>query len=341
MKKYQNPKILRYLYWNKNLSLKQIAKILGTSYSTLYYWMIKHKIQRRKPKKIIIPKTTLLNLYINKNLNTREIANKFRCSDETIRKKLVKYGIPRKSNSESKTKYPKKDFSKNKVEKAYMLGIRIGDLYVRRNHAMIRIKTSTTHKELLTTLKKVFGKYGHFITYKYLNKGLWEWRIECDLNKSFKFLLNKFEKIPNWILNNNKNFYSFLAGYSDADGSWIITSNGKKGVRFIFSISSNDKIILEDLKNKLKELGYHPRFDIDKEKGTKLSYGKCNKDVYILQLLRKNEVKKLAKILLKFSQHREKILKMKLILSGIEEWSKMSVELKKFKDSINKTVLNK
>jgi hypothetical protein len=338
MKTYQNKDILKNLYWNKKLSLKQIVRKLNVPYSTLYYWMKKHRIPRRKFKEYKISKKVLKKLYIVKKLNTRQIAERFGCCEETVRKRLIKYKIPIRSNSESKTKYPKKNFSSNLEEKTYMIGFRIGDLSVRRNHALVNVRGTSTHSSFVQLIKRVFGKYGHLVVRIRFYKGLNQFYISCDLNKSFEFLLEKLDKIPEWVLDSQECFYSFLAGYSDAEGSWGIFRTGKnrKAIRFRFYIGNCDKIILEQIKNRLINDRIKALLYLACKKGTELNYGKLRKDFYHLMVVEKNSVITLAKKLLFYSQHREKIKKIKLILSSINKgWYEVKGDIFKLRKQIH------
>jgi hypothetical protein len=338
MRLYKNSEVLKKLYLDEKLSLKQIVRKLNVPYSTLHYWMKKNKIPRRKFKTVRISKKKLINLYLNKKLNTREISELYKCNEETVRKKLINFGIPRRSNSESKTKHPKKNFSENLNEKAYMIGFRIGDLSVRRNHALVNVRGTSTHRSFAQLVKNVFGKYGHIVVRIRNYKGLNNFYISCDLNKSFEFLLTKFDKIPEWILDNQECFYSFLAGYSDAEGSWGISRAGKntKAIRFKFYIGSCDKIILEQIKNKLNNDGLKALLYLGYKKGTKLNYGKLSKDFYHLIVTEKNSVIILTRKLQFYSQHSEKIRKIKLILNSInKEWDEVKDDIFKLRKQIH------
>ena len=60
----------------------------------------------------------------------KDIATRYGCSDVTIRNKLIACNIPRRNPGRKKFKYPKKPFSNDMIEKAYLIGFRIGDLNV-------------------------------------------------------------------------------------------------------------------------------------------------------------------------------------------------------------------
>ena len=44
---YMNKKLLHKLYWNKNLSMMDIAHKLHTTHPSVYYWFKKYNIKRR------------------------------------------------------------------------------------------------------------------------------------------------------------------------------------------------------------------------------------------------------------------------------------------------------
>lgn len=290
-------------------------------------------------KKIPIPESTLRDLYWNKNLKPRQIAKLFGIKNErTIRKKMEKYGIKRKTVSEALTRKFKKPFSGNLAEKAYLLGLRTGDFHAKKIKKCVRIQTTTTHKALVDLLKDTFRNYGQLCTYLSKSKRRDdEWFIYVDLLPSFDFLLEKPEKIPKWILKEDKLFFNFLAAYIDCEGNWHLSKSHEKHIRFTLRIRTSDKLILEDFKEKLEELNYHPLLNIEHEKGKILGYGRYNNDFYGLIMNRRDEVLEILKHILHFSKHSEKIKKMKFMLKNngkrydeaINEWNNIKKEIKK------------
>jgi len=96
-----NPKFskngLRYLYWSKQLVIREIAKKLDTSPGTIIYYMNKFKIPRRKTAILIGPnKSQLFNLYWNKNLSEREIAKRLNCDLAKVARRMKAFSIPRR-----------------------------------------------------------------------------------------------------------------------------------------------------------------------------------------------------------------------------------------------------
>lgn len=332
---------LKNLYWNKKLSLSQIGERFYCQGTNILYWLKKLKIKRRPAyrKKIEVPRNVLRNLYWNKKLSSGEIAKMFGIRhSRTIRKKLNKFGIPTKTLSQAMTKKFKKSFSGQPEEKAYFLGLRAGDFYAKCPHKSIRVQTTTTHLAQIDLLKNAFRNYGKTCIYLAKNKSREdEWFIYVDLDSSFRFLITKPNKIPDWILKDKKNFFQFLAAYMDCEGTWKVQKSHQKHIRFMFKIRTGDFKILRQIKEKLEILNHHPYLYLESEKGTKAPYGRFNQDMFDLTINRKEEIISLVNKLLPLSKHSEKIRKMNFILenkskkwNGIQKkWTKLRSEIKK------------
>ena len=199
------------------------------------------------------------------------------------------------------------------------------------------MQTTTTHTAQVDLLKNSFEKYGEMRKYYSKSKSREdEWFIYTDLNLSFKFLLKKPEEIQSWILEDKDNFYDFLAAYMDCEGSWRVAKSHEKHVRFFFDISTGDKKIIEQIKEKLNSMGYYALSYLDKKKGDPSSFGPYNKDVHNVVINRKNDIIRLIKNLLPLSKHSEKIRKMYFILENKDKkwheiekgWNKIREEIK-------------
>jgi intein/homing endonuclease len=102
------------------------------------------------------------------------------------------------------------------IEKAYLIGFRLGDLNVRQHCLLIDIKTNTTKIDQINLFRKLFENYGHVYIKEYKNNFV---NMEVLLNQSFSFLISKKGDIEQWILNDNSYFLAFLAGYIDTEGN--------------------------------------------------------------------------------------------------------------------------
>jgi hypothetical protein len=272
-----------------------------------------------------IPKEVLEDLYLNKKLSSLKIANIFNIKhSRTLRKKLEKYDIPRRTISEACTKYKKSELKGNLEAKSYMIGLRAGDIHAKTIHKVIRVQTTTTRKAQLDMMKRVFEKYSNVGIYSFYNKkfGCKQYFIYCDLLPSFQFLLKKPKRIQKWMFDNDRLFYRFLAAYSDCEASWKIVKSHKNSVRFSFSIKTCEKRILNDIGRKLNSLGIisHIYFEYPRGKVTNHGYS-YNRDLFNLTIYRKEDIRKLIKMLLPLTCHEEKLLKMKLILDNFDsDW---------------------
>jgi len=141
-----NEALLRELYWNEGLSVREIGSRFCVPRQSIYYRMEKFGVPRRsnnecrkgrrnpnygKPRtqetkrrigesnrkeKIEIKEEILRRLYLGERLFPREIGERFGCSKTTITRRLIKYGIPVRSLSEAL-----------KGDKAYWYGKKFSD----------------------------------------------------------------------------------------------------------------------------------------------------------------------------------------------------------------------
>lgn len=161
---------------------------------------------------------------------------------------------------------------------------------------------------------------------KYPVKGplVYGWYVYCDLDMSFNFLIEKPISAPDW-----GDFYAFLAGYVDSEGT--ITFDYRGGhPRPSFWIKSQDAEVLGEIKEKLKSDGFHvPDLHLRTKSGTWTSgISRVNGDIMLIQntrdyyqlgLYRLSEIARLVKKLMQFSRHREKMERMHLVLKLTEE----------------------
>jgi transposase len=343
MKEYQNPEVLNNLYWNGRLSQRAIARKFGVSQKTIKNWMKKFNIPSRHYNRLDITKELLEKLYLKKKIPMPRIAKMLSTTYDTIWHKMRAYSIKIRSMSEAKMKYPKHPFSGSSNEKAYILGLRTGDIYANRDCKQITAVTGTTHPAQLKMFRKVFEKYSFVNSFIVrLKDGRKAWRIYCRLDESFCFLLEKPEKIPEWILDNSNYFYAYLAGYADCEACWYLyKQKDSKYLKIRFQIVSGDKIILRQLTQKLQKFGFKPRFRLAQKKGYKRNLGKYNKDMYCLNLHYQKDIIKLAEILIKFSLHQEKIWKMSFILKNQNrKWEEVKNKIEKFRAYVKENNLN-
>jgi hypothetical protein len=180
----------------------------------------------------------------------------------------------------------------------------------------------STKSAQIKLFENLFFRYGHIRKGKRVWKSKFgayyrEVRVQCYLNNTFEFLLDKKDLIEPWILNNTKYFAAFLAGYTDAEGTFCIY-NGRDGN---FSIRSQDKNILHQIRNKLIELGILCRPpQIAREKGTKDIRGTIsNEDILGLWVYRKDALLKLIDLLDPYLKHTDKRKRMIIVKNNVIE----------------------
>lgn len=162
---------------------------------------------------------TLRRLYLDEHLPLSAIAARYRCSPTTVWRKLLRAGIPTRPGGSS-PRYVRRDFSGDPVEKAYLIGFRLGDLHVATEGQTVVVKCTSTRTEQVQLFRALFQSYGH----AYTDEGTMERRrrksvgMEARLNTSFAFLLPKEDCIPGWTLQSDETFFAFFAGYLDPEG---------------------------------------------------------------------------------------------------------------------------
>ncbi|HVP22798.1 MAG TPA: hypothetical protein VMS77_02650 [Conexivisphaerales archaeon] len=154
-----------------------------------------------------------------------DLADEYPFSAETIRKAIISHGVKTRDKVEAQiqkvTKYQKKPFGGDPHEKAYLYGMKQGDLWVTRHGRAIRIKTSSTHPAMIELIASLFLPYGavHILPRKCEMTG-YEWSIDCDVDSSFEFLTGECKGIPHCI--GDDTFRDYLAGFFDAEGSVMV-----------------------------------------------------------------------------------------------------------------------
>lgn len=309
-------KDLRKLYIGQKLSTYKIAKAFSCGPTTIYQYLKLYKIKTRPLKRINLTKDELKSLYIDKKLSLSRIAEIYKCCPTVILDKMKKYGIPRRTISETSTRHPKNNFNGDSIEKSYLIGFRLGDLRVRKDHNLIGIGCGTTKPKQIQLIKTLFSPYGPiWITKKDKNGAF---HIDCSLNSSFRFLLLKYNSIPKWILRNKKNFFGFLAGYTDAEGNIGISQERAK-----FRIRSYDKEILYQLHNRLRNLNIKSLFGLDQKSHIAKRGVVFRKDSWQIVVNERKSLLKLFKFLEPLIKHKKRksdLLKAKKnVISRLKE----------------------
>lgn len=209
--------LAREWYEHQQLSMTAIAERLGCSETAVRNKLAQYGIERRTPwahNAVDLGEDELRRLYEEEGLTVETIAEMHECSAATVSRKMSKYGI--KARPPWRECYPRHDFGGNPLEKAYLVGFRLGDLTVRRAELSIEVITTTTRQEQVDLMHDLFDRYGHVYEHHRPDGKVF---LQVRLNDSFGFLLPKEDRVPDWILADEECFFAFFAGYVDADGS--------------------------------------------------------------------------------------------------------------------------
>lgn len=176
-----------------------------------------------------------------------------------------------KAIREKRRKYGRKPFDGTDEDRAYMLGLRHGDLSVSRPWGgVVRVSTSTTHPAMAELFHTLFGRYGHVYQHPRYKKDTesYEWNLSTILDSSLGFLLDGMSKSWAWVLGKKEREIAYLAGVTDAEGHIGIFRNYKT-VAIIVSIYNTNSRLLLMLKSSMGRLGYRVLGPyLDKPKGS-------------------------------------------------------------------------
>jgi hypothetical protein len=239
--------------------------------------------------------------------NTEQIGKRLGKSGRTVRDLMEKFGIARRNKAEAAIEFPRRPFSGDEVEEAYLLGFRAGDLNVRMDlptSQTIQVRCGTTRQAQVDLIRQLFEPYGHVHT----RLGtLRETQVECKLDMSFEFLLKKPRNVPDWISDNDICFWAFLAGYMDAEG-YIGIQRQNNRIWARVEIASCDLGILKGLWAGMNERGVAcPSLRLKQAAGIPNRRGRRgNCDFYCLYVLRKASLNKLFQEITPYLKHADK-----------------------------------
>lgn len=308
------------LYTNKKLTTFQIADKLGCCQATVWKRLRQFGIRSRLPgtARVNITKNQLEQLYLKQKLSTWRIEKKLNIPRSTIHRKLKEFSVPTRDISDSHIIYQKKNFSGNLLEKAYLIGFRIGDLGVRKqgpNSKTIVVATGSTIKEQIALVNRLFESYGHIwikeAKYHKIN-------IYVILNQSFDFLLSK--EFPAWVETDKSLFFAFLAGFSDAEGTISIFDK-----RAYYSLGNYDGNLLKLIYCNLNRFGINCKKPTrDNRKGKLNSQGYPYRSNYwSLHVHKKQDLLRLLQELKHYIKHKNKLQSLNSAIVNIQNRNKI------------------
>ena len=299
---------LSELYLNRKLNTYQIAKKFNCCQATIWKRLVQCNIKRRTPYELnsnVPSKDELLEYYTNKKLSTWKIEKEYGFSRGTIHRKLKEYEIDTRNRADSHITNPRKDFSGNLIEKAYLIGFRLGDLGVRKiypNSKTITVASGSTIPEQIDLIKDLFKEYGavRIKTTKRNKTNVW-----VGLNESFNFL---FKEVPEWVKEDQKYFLSFLAGFTDAEGNIGIYNK-----QAVFQIGNYERPILLFILENLNNLGIICRgpYESDTRNYFNKDGFRHNQNYFQIRVSRKDSLLRLFSLIKQYLKHKNKIKALK------------------------------
>jgi hypothetical protein len=260
---------LERLYLGERLSAMKIARVYGLKYrspkvaeSMILCHLKRNGVKRRDAAEHLRKVTEkMVDDWVRRyqaGESLKMIAGR-KVDPVTVWSHLKRRGVALRDRVEAQvravTKYERKPSKGDGVEKAYLMGLRYGDLDAVRHGRAVRVRVSTTHPAMAELFESIFLPYG--MVHRYPRKAKltgYEWTLECDLESSFEFLLKKpsvFE-IQQW---NDSQFLAFLAGLFDAEGSVLMHKKRKRHNPEI-SITNSDRELIDFLFFRLRSLKF-------------------------------------------------------------------------------------
>ncbi len=330
---------LRALYVEQGWTTKEIAEHYGVGASTVRRALEASgvEIRPRGPKgshqllHLEINEQLVRELYLERKLSIPQIGELYGWGRETIRQRMIAWEIPIRSFSECTrvqhgTFDEYKDFSGAPFEKAYLLGFRLGDLHVHRDHAgseVIELSCGSTKPEQIELIRQLFAPYGHIHIGPRIRldfHGLIEQRIQCTVNETFEFLEDYISELPRWTFEDDQVFLAFFGGFTDAEGSFQVVKPNKAAIRARYSLKNTDKRILEQCHAKLVAMGIECASICLAYKGgwTSKRGVHANKDLWQFNIESKDTLLHFVEIISPFVRHAQRRADMEQVRANIE-----------------------
>lgn len=288
-------------------------------------------------------------LYQSELMSTAEIALTIDKSPSFVWSLCRKLGVKLRKPSEAlllaapaRIKTIRRPFAGHESETHYLQGFAEGDLDVRKpSRVAVMVSSTTTHPSFSACFRSMFENYGPIYHYPVFDKAHgYRWKLATRLDCSFSFLLPQLRKdYPEFNLKPS-NFYSWLAGIVDTDGSVNIVPSGRY-VKLTLAISNQDMDLLKHVKNQLESAGFHPSGPyLQAEKGriTKNWSIMYRNDQWNLLIQRAEEVRGILRKLP--LRHGEKVSRSRIAL-GLSEgvrWSTIESQVRALQARIARQV---
>lgn len=290
------------MYISEKLSTYKISAKINCDPKTVWYWLKRLHIPTRHRKVVPINRSVLNKLYLTDHLSIKKVGEKYDITPAAVFRKMKAINIPFRTKWEHSLLKPRKQFGGSPIEKAYLIGFRLGDLHVVRHQGRqtINISCNSTKVDQVQLIKELFDAYSHVSISKTNRIGVMS--VGTALDSSFEFLLPKRDQIEKWITNNNKFLNSFIAGYTDAEGNM-----GVYATRAKFRLGTYDYNILKAITRYFKKQGMRAILSLDRKKGSVDKRGiRLNGDFWRITINEKSSLLKLHKMLFPLLRHNKR-----------------------------------
>lgn len=251
---------------------------------------------------------------------SEQIGQRLGIKGRSVRDLMEKMEIPRRDKVDAAITYARRPFSGDPVEEAYLRGFSIGDLNVRMDletSRTIQVRSSTTRPAQVDLICGLFEPYGHVNT-RVGTHG--ETQVECHLDMSFGFLLDREDRVPGWVLADDACFWAYLAGYMDAEG-YVALRRTRYGQAAIVEIGSCDVGILRGLWHGLNARRVCcPQIRLKTLAGTAIGNGyHTNQDFYRLIISRKASLDRLFRGIDPYLKHADRCRRVEKAWANVLE----------------------
>jgi intein-encoded DNA endonuclease-like protein len=341
---------LERLYLVEHLSAAKIAKEYGLEYKTpkvaesvILYQLRKNGIQRRSSTEHVEKVTSdMVDEWVKRyegGESLKQIAEG-KVSPVTVFLHLRKRGMKLRDKVEAQikavSKHERKPFADDAIERAYLVGLRYGDLNAVKHGRGVRVRVSTTHSAMADLFYSLFQPYGYVHRYPREAKLTgYEWTLECDLDSSFGFLIEKPTMNDLGKLRVGE-FLSFLAGFFDAEGS-IYIHRKSRGHSPEIQIRNKDGALLSLVQQRLVLLGVSSKLYLQKQNAKRFGTH-LEGDISVLSIWRFHSVRRLLDMTP--LRHQEKVAKGRIArhfgppsdprnLEQLAQWGMLCDEIEK------------
>jgi len=175
-----------------------------------------------------------------------------------------------KGIKEKRRKYERKPFDGTEDDRAYLLGLRHGDLSVSKPwRGVVRVSTSTTHPAMAELFRSLFEPYGHVYQYPRYKKDTrtYEWNVQVILDDSFSFLLREFSEAAPWVSESKSRVIAWLSGFLDAEGTILVTRSIRGDIVIFVDYYNEDKPMLYWISEVAVSMGLGKSLRVNKPMG--------------------------------------------------------------------------